>query len=69
MDGSNWTSVAEGNCDNENVTISFDPVQTTFLRITQTGILAEAEEEEEEIPWSMREMKIYGLLEEDQIVN
>ncbi len=49
MDGKTWQSVSSGTGTNENVIVSFEPVKSKFLRITQTGSLEKAEDE---IPWS-----------------
>lgn len=56
-DGKQWQKVAKGNCENEDVVISFPKVSAKFLRITQTNNL----DEEGEIPWSMRQLKIFGI--------
>lgn len=67
MDGKNWNkTVASGQCNQSDNVISFDPVQTRYLRITQTSSLGE---EEENIPWSMRQLKIFGLVEQKEAVN
>jgi hypothetical protein len=64
-DGTNWNSVSTGEGGHQEVAISFDPVSARFLRITQTAAL----EEEGEIPWSMRQMKIYGMLHPKKDIN
>lgn len=59
MDGKNWTkTVASGEGTEPNLAISFAPVQAKFLRITQTGTVTA----EEEAPWSMRQLKIFGMV-------
>jgi len=64
-DGKQWQTVAEGSCENENTIISFKAVTAKFIRITQIRNL----KEEGEIPWSMRQMKIFGLLQNEKLVN
>ena len=64
-DGQKWDTVTEGEASNEDVAIAFGPVQAKYVRITQTGSLAE----EGEIPWSMRQMKIYGMLDQTKSIN
>ncbi|MGB5356715.1 MAG: discoidin domain-containing protein [Eudoraea sp.] len=64
-DGVNWNTIKEGKCDKANNIITFEPNKTKFLRI----VLAEDLEEEGEIPWSMRQMKIFGLLQDEKLIN
>lgn len=65
IDGTKWASAFKGEGNQQDVAISFDPVRTRFIRIMLTGSL----EEEGEIPWSMRQLKLFGLLNADKIVN
>lgn len=51
-DGQNWSQVARGKGSKKTM-ISFEPVKTKFLKITQTGTT------EKERPWSMLGMKVY----------
>ncbi len=57
--GKDWNSVANGSCDNEDVVISFEPVKTKFLKIAHRGGV----KEEGEIPWTMRQLRIFALPE------
>jgi mono/diheme cytochrome c family protein len=57
-DGVNWNTIDAGKCDSADAILFFEPNKTKFLRIILTDNL----EEEGEIPWSMRQMKIFGLL-------
>ncbi len=56
QDGKSWKTVHSTKGENEHILVVFEPVKTKFLRIEQTGNL----EENAEIPWSMRQLKIYG---------
>ena len=61
-DGKNWKApVAAGQCDEPDNVIAFQPVKAKFLRITQTATLSD--EEEENTPWSMKELKVLGLVD------
>lgn len=61
MDGKNWAPpVANGQCDDPDNVITFQPVEARFLRITQTGSVTD---EEEKAPWSMKEVKVYAMVE------
>lgn len=64
-DGTNWNTIKSGKCDSANTILSFTPNATKFLRILLTDNL----EEEGEIPWSMRQMKIFGLLQNKKLIN
>jgi mono/diheme cytochrome c family protein/glucose/arabinose dehydrogenase len=58
-DGADWKTLIEVIGSNSKVELNFEPIKAKFLRITQK---ANVEFEEGEIsPWSMREMKLYGL--------
>jgi putative membrane-bound dehydrogenase-like protein len=53
-DGRTWSKpVAEGNGTGARTTITFAPVRAKFVRITQTGTVADAPN------WSMRNLRIY----------
>lgn len=56
-DGTQWKEVASGNPETQEVQISFPPTRARFIRITQT---ATPEISPDEIPWSMRQMKVYA---------
>jgi hypothetical protein len=56
-DGSVWREVASGQPENQEVQIVFEPTNAKYIRITQTGT---PDASPDEIPWSMRQMKIYG---------
>ena len=56
MDGATWSApVAQGQGERFSTTIDFEPVQARFVRITQTA------EPEDEAPWSMLGLKLFGL--------
>lgn len=66
-DGSQWTKIIEnGEGTGASVRISFEPVQARFLRMTltksETVVHGERRGEpfDFEVPWAMREMKLYG---------
>jgi hypothetical protein len=59
-DGTTWQEVASGQPDNQEVKMVFEPASAKFIKITQTGT---PEDSPDEIPWSMRQMKIYGYSE------
>ena len=64
-DGTNWRTVSQGAGSDEDVAILFEPARGKFLRIMLTANM----DEEGEIPWSMRQMKLYGMLQEDKSIN
>lgn len=64
-DGKQWQTIDTGSCQNENISISFDAVPAKFIRITQIANL----DEEGDIPWSMRQLKIFGILQNDKLIN
>ncbi|PCJ95557.1 MAG: sorbosone dehydrogenase [Flavobacteriaceae bacterium] len=59
QDGMSWNTVYEGVGEESNMEISFAPLSAKFLRIELTEDVAG----EDEIPWTMREMEIYGLMD------
>lgn len=63
LDGETWSEpVAEGAGDHSDVTIAFAPAKARFVRITQHAAADEA-------PWSMRELKLYGVQLTSQLQN
>jgi len=67
LDGKNWNkTVAEGECNDPENVIAFYPVKAKFLRITQTGTL---DGEVEKAPWSMKGLQLFGLMNEEVMVN
>ena len=67
MDGEHWNQpVAAGQCDEPDNVIAFYPVSAKFVRITQTGRL---EEGREEVPWAMRQLKVFGFVYEQSAIN
>ncbi|MBT8185712.1 MAG: c-type cytochrome [Eudoraea sp.] len=66
VDGINWKKLIEGKCDQADVLIVFDLVKAKFLRITQ---LENIEVNDSDIPWAMRQMKIYGNPGTDNRIN
>lgn len=57
VDGNSWQQVATGQPGNQEVRIIFPPTRARFIRITQTGT---PEDSPDAIPWSMRQLRIYG---------
>jgi mono/diheme cytochrome c family protein len=58
MDGSSWMEIENSNGEQADVSLVFDTVKAKFLRIKLTKNFGP--QEDHEIPWSMRQMKIYG---------
>ncbi|HMB62845.1 MAG TPA: discoidin domain-containing protein, partial [Eudoraea sp.] len=58
LDGVQWNTLAEGSGSAADVIISFDPVEAKFLKITLRNDVNEGEE----IPWTMRRLTVYGLM-------
>jgi hypothetical protein len=54
MDGSTWTSVAEGAGKGSQTSIAFAPVRARFIRLTQTAAVENAP------AWSMQRLMLYG---------
>lgn len=65
LDGANWNTIKTGKSDSADTILSFEPNEAKFLRI----ILTDDIEEKGEIPWSMRQMKIFGLLQNEKLLN
>ncbi|MRI00675.1 c-type cytochrome [Kriegella sp. EG-1] len=59
VDGENWISVDKGVCSQSNIVMSFDATKAKYLKIVQTSDLKD--ETQEKYPWTMREMKLYGV--------
>jgi hypothetical protein len=53
MDGTTWTVAAEGKGDGATTSVSFKPVQTKFVRITQTATVQNAP------VWSIQQLRIF----------
>lgn len=58
IDGATWQPLAENTANHANIAIVFKPTQLKFLRITLAADFGP--EEDLEIPWSIRQMKLYG---------
>ncbi|PIB28879.1 sorbosone dehydrogenase [Maribacter sp. 4G9] len=58
MDGSSWKEIEKGEGEQADVSLIFDPVEAKFIRMSLTKNFGP--QEDREIPWSMRQMKIYG---------
>jgi mono/diheme cytochrome c family protein len=65
MDGTQWNTIDAGKCDSPDTILSFAPSKTKFLRLVLTDNL----KEEGEIPWSMRQLKIFGILQNEKLIN
>lgn len=59
VDGKKWNTIVEDIGSKSNVALIFNSIRTKFLRITQQADIKFKEGEES--PWSMKEMKLYGL--------
>jgi mono/diheme cytochrome c family protein len=57
-DGNIWEEIEKNKGDHEDISIIFNPVKAKFLRMTLLEDFGP--QEEIEIPWSIRQMKIYG---------
>ena len=60
-DGSSWKEIENGKGEQADVSMVFEPVRTKFVRMRLTENFGP--QEDREIPWSIRQMKIYGYLE------
>jgi hypothetical protein len=58
-DGNQWENVKSGSCEQPEVLISMDGAVARFIRIVHMGNV----KEEGEIPWTMRQLKIFGKQE------
>ena len=65
-DGKSWQEVAAGQPASQEVKIVFPPVRARFIRITETGT---PEDSPDVIPWSMRQLRIYGYPTKQEAVN
>jgi hypothetical protein len=54
LDGSAWTNVAEGAASGRATTVTIEPVQARFVRITLTADAADG------VPWSLQALRLYG---------
>jgi mono/diheme cytochrome c family protein len=68
LDGKEWKKIIDhGTCAGSSITIHFEPVRAKFLRLTLTKSESIVHGERRgkpfdyEIPWTMREFRIYGL--------
>lgn len=59
-DGNSWKEIENEKGQQADVTLIFEPIETKFLRIRLTENFGP--QEDHEIPWSMRQMKIYGQI-------
>jgi len=64
-DGNTWKEIERNRGNHADISIVFDPVQTKFLRMTLLEDFGP--QEDLEIPWSMRQMKIYGTKNEKNL--
>jgi hypothetical protein len=60
-DGTTWKEIQQGKGTQADVSLVFEPMKTKYLRMRLTENFGP--QEEHEIPWSMRQMKIYGYME------
>ena len=58
LDGKSWKLLSESKPTKADVIISFEPIKARFLRLTQMENVDKIEGLE--VPWAMRQMKIYG---------
>jgi mono/diheme cytochrome c family protein len=56
-DGKNWTTLDKGEGTDQDFKLDFAPVLTKYLKLTLNGTV----EEENEIPWRIRQLKLYVL--------
>jgi hypothetical protein len=52
VDGTKWTTVAQGQGTGTETIIGFNPVQARFVKITQTASAAGT-------PWTVQRLKLY----------
>lgn len=64
-DGTTWETLKSGSCEQAEVLISLDGAKARFLKMVHKGGL----KEEGDIPWNMRQLKIFGNPEIDTNVN
>ena len=58
MDGSSWKEIEKGKAEQADVSLIFDSIEAKFIRMRLTENFGP--QEDREIPWSMRQMKLYG---------
>ena len=56
LDGNNWETVTAGSCETPEVLIDLGGSEARFLKIIHKGNVTETGE----IPWNMRQLKIFG---------
>ena len=66
LDGQDWTTVALGTGNDPDISITFPPVKTRYLRINQTGTV---ENGEVKVPWSMKELQLFGVTGKEELIN
>ncbi|UWX55384.1 discoidin domain-containing protein [Maribacter litopenaei] len=59
-DGNSWKEIKNGKGEQADVSLVFEPIETKFVRMKLTENFGS--QEDHEIPWSMRQMKIYGYV-------
>jgi hypothetical protein len=57
MDGTTWSSVAEGKGSGPSTVIAFEPVRTKFVRITQTASVEGAPN------WSIQRLRLFEVMQ------
>jgi mono/diheme cytochrome c family protein/glucose/arabinose dehydrogenase len=55
LDGTSWTTVAEGAATASNTTVAFQPVRAKFVRITLTASVDNGP------PWSVQALRLFGV--------
>lgn len=61
LDGENWTHIASGEAEGEEIRIAFPPSRARYLRITRASAAGEGGpgSSVESGPWRMRELEIF----------
>ncbi|MGB5553673.1 MAG: c-type cytochrome [Flavobacteriaceae bacterium] len=62
VDGVNYTEVVKGKGEHADVFLRFEPVRAKFLKMTLLDSFGP--QEDIEIPWAIRQMKVFGAKEE-----
>lgn len=57
-DGNSWKEIENGKGEKADVSLLFEPIETKYIRMRLTENFGP--QEDREIPWSIRQMKIYG---------